>query len=134
MKLAPDRKKFMEVISGNGNVEADIEKFCTNFSPLLQEIHKFLVRFTKFLEIWLKLSNLIQLVELTEVSEASADLKLSFRLNLQVYLTSYFFLLNFSCHLLRNSRLRYILMSQHGIFNMPLTIDFTLSNAIFILF
>ncbi|XP_038878235.1 glycolipid transfer protein 1 [Benincasa hispida] len=42
MKLAPDRKKFMEVISGTGNVEADIEKFCTSFSPLLQEIHKFL--------------------------------------------------------------------------------------------
>lgn len=51
MKLAPDRKKFMEVISGNGNVEADIEKFCTKFSPLLQEIHKFLVRVPKFLKI-----------------------------------------------------------------------------------
>ena len=72
MKLAPDRKKFMEVISGNGNVEADIDKFCTSFSPLLQEIHKFLVRFAKFLAIWFKLSNLIQLVQLTEVSEVSA--------------------------------------------------------------
>ena len=44
MKLAPDRKKFMDVIGGNGDIMADIEKFCTNFSPLLQENHKFLVR------------------------------------------------------------------------------------------
>ncbi|XP_022980145.1 glycolipid transfer protein 1 [Cucurbita pepo subsp. pepo] len=42
MKLAPDRKKFMDVISGNGNVEADIEQFCSKFSPLLEENHKFL--------------------------------------------------------------------------------------------
>ncbi|XP_023539137.1 glycolipid transfer protein 1-like [Cucurbita pepo subsp. pepo] len=45
MKLAPDRKKFMDVLSGNGNVEADIEKFCTKFSPLLAENHKFLASF-----------------------------------------------------------------------------------------
>ncbi|KAI4345826.1 hypothetical protein L6164_012918 [Bauhinia variegata] len=45
MKLAPDRKKFMEVIAGTGNIDADIEKFCTNFSPLLEENHKFLARF-----------------------------------------------------------------------------------------
>ncbi|XP_050373919.1 glycolipid transfer protein 1-like [Argentina anserina] len=42
MKLAPDRKKFMDVIGGNGDIMADIEKFCTNFSPLLQENHKIL--------------------------------------------------------------------------------------------
>ena len=44
MKLAPDRMKFMEVIGGTGNINLDIEKFCTNFSPLLEENHKFLVR------------------------------------------------------------------------------------------
>ncbi|XP_061991555.1 glycolipid transfer protein 1 [Rosa rugosa] len=42
MKLAPDRKKFMDVISGNGDIMDDIEKFCTTFAPLLQENHKFL--------------------------------------------------------------------------------------------
>lgn len=42
MKLAPDRKKFMEVISGSGDINADIEKFCTSFPPLLQENHEFL--------------------------------------------------------------------------------------------
>ncbi|KAA8527785.1 hypothetical protein F0562_035346 [Nyssa sinensis] len=42
IKLAPDRKKFMEVIGGAGDINADMENFCTNFSPLLQEIHKFL--------------------------------------------------------------------------------------------
>ncbi|KAL0927300.1 hypothetical protein M5K25_001462 [Dendrobium thyrsiflorum] len=42
MKLAPDRKKFMEVIGGSGDLNADIEKFCSNFPPLLAEIHKFL--------------------------------------------------------------------------------------------
>ncbi|THU69435.1 hypothetical protein C4D60_Mb08t14390 [Musa balbisiana] len=42
MKLAPDRKKFMEVISGSGDINADMEKFCTTFSPLLAENHKFL--------------------------------------------------------------------------------------------
>uniref|UniRef100_A0A803PCZ1 Glycolipid transfer protein domain-containing protein n=1 Tax=Cannabis sativa TaxID=3483 RepID=A0A803PCZ1_CANSA len=43
MKLAPDRKKFMDVIGGSGDAMADIEKFCTTFSPLLEENHKFLV-------------------------------------------------------------------------------------------
>jgi len=43
IKLAPDRKKFMEIISGSGNINADIEKFCSTFSPLLEENHKFLV-------------------------------------------------------------------------------------------
>ncbi|CAL9776552.1 unnamed protein product [Musa acuminata subsp. burmannicoides] len=42
MKLAPDRKKFMEVISGSGDINADMEKFCTTFAPLLAENHKFL--------------------------------------------------------------------------------------------
>ncbi|XP_049409906.1 glycolipid transfer protein 1 [Solanum stenotomum] len=42
MKLAPDRKKFMDVICGTGDINSDIEKFCTTFSPLLEENHKFL--------------------------------------------------------------------------------------------
>ncbi|KAJ4722743.1 glycolipid transfer protein 1 [Melia azedarach] len=42
MKLAPDRKKFMEVIGGSGDINADMEKFCATFSPLLEENHKFL--------------------------------------------------------------------------------------------
>lgn len=42
MKLAPDRNKFMDVIGGKGDINADIEKFCTTFSPLLEENHKFL--------------------------------------------------------------------------------------------
>ncbi|KAL5702346.1 Glycolipid transfer protein 1 [Ranunculus cassubicifolius] len=42
MKLAPDRKKFMDVIGGAGDINADIEKFCTTFSPLLEDNHKFL--------------------------------------------------------------------------------------------
>ncbi|OIV90667.1 hypothetical protein TanjilG_23780 [Lupinus angustifolius] len=45
MKLAPDRKKFMDVIGGTGDINADIEKFCSAFSPLLEENHKFLARF-----------------------------------------------------------------------------------------
>ncbi|KAL7177631.1 hypothetical protein ACSBR2_030901 [Camellia fascicularis] len=42
MKLVPDRKKFIEVIGGTGDIHADIKKFCTIFSPILKEIHKFL--------------------------------------------------------------------------------------------
>ncbi|CAD6243493.1 unnamed protein product [Miscanthus lutarioriparius] len=42
MKLAPNRDKFMEVISGTGDINADIEKFCTTFSPFLKENHNFL--------------------------------------------------------------------------------------------
>ncbi|AQK53706.1 Glycolipid transfer protein 1 [Zea mays] len=42
MKLAPNREKFMEVISGTGDINADIEKFCTTFSPFLKENHNFL--------------------------------------------------------------------------------------------
>jgi len=49
MKLAPDRKKFMEVIQGSGgDATADIQKFCTDFSPLLEENHKFLVNVLDF--------------------------------------------------------------------------------------
>ncbi|KAL3647717.1 Glycolipid transfer protein 1 [Castilleja foliolosa] len=42
MKLAPDRKKFLDVVAGSGDINSDIEKFCTNFSPFLEENHKFL--------------------------------------------------------------------------------------------
>lgn len=42
MKLAPDRKKFMDVVGGTGDVIADMENFCTTFSPFLVENHKFL--------------------------------------------------------------------------------------------
>ncbi|KAG9154328.1 hypothetical protein Leryth_000775 [Lithospermum erythrorhizon] len=42
MKLAPDRKKFMDVIAGNGDITGDIGMFCSTFSPLLEENHKFL--------------------------------------------------------------------------------------------
>ncbi|XP_074581227.1 glycolipid transfer protein 1-like [Curcuma longa] len=42
MKLAPDRKKFMDVIGGSGDLNADIEQFCETFAPLLAENHKFL--------------------------------------------------------------------------------------------
>ena len=43
LKLAPDRKKFMDVISGSGDIYADMERVCTEFGPFLQENHKFLV-------------------------------------------------------------------------------------------
>ncbi|XP_059660318.1 glycolipid transfer protein 1-like [Cornus florida] len=42
MKLAPNREKFMEVIKGTGDINLDIENFCSTFSPLLEENHKFL--------------------------------------------------------------------------------------------
>ncbi|KAF9605710.1 hypothetical protein IFM89_018053 [Coptis chinensis] len=42
MKLAPDRKKFMDVLGETGDINADIEKFCATFTPLLEENHKFL--------------------------------------------------------------------------------------------
>ncbi|KDP40357.1 hypothetical protein JCGZ_02355 [Jatropha curcas] len=42
MKLAPDRKKFMEVIAGSGDIGVDMENFCATFSPFLEENHKFL--------------------------------------------------------------------------------------------
>jgi hypothetical protein len=46
IKLAPDRKKFMDIICGTGDINADIERFCAALSPLLAENHKFLVSFT----------------------------------------------------------------------------------------
>ncbi|KAG2250668.1 hypothetical protein Bca52824_080804 [Brassica carinata] len=42
LKLAPDRKKFMEVTAGSGDINADMERFCSEFGPFLQENHKFL--------------------------------------------------------------------------------------------
>ncbi|KAM0845896.1 hypothetical protein ACQ4PT_056049 [Festuca glaucescens] len=42
IKLAPDRKKFMDIICGTGDINADIERFCAAFSLLLAENHKFL--------------------------------------------------------------------------------------------
>ncbi|CAA6662495.1 unnamed protein product [Spirodela intermedia] len=42
MKLAPDRKKFMDVIAGNGDIKEDMEAFCGTFHPLLEENHRFL--------------------------------------------------------------------------------------------
>lgn len=42
MKLAPDRKKFMEVIGGSGDVNTDMAKFCAEFAPFLAENHSFL--------------------------------------------------------------------------------------------
>ncbi|XP_073287975.1 glycolipid transfer protein 1-like [Primulina huaijiensis] len=42
IKLAPDRKKFMEVLGHEGDIQGDMLKFCTNFSPILAQIHKFL--------------------------------------------------------------------------------------------
>ncbi|CAI0434527.1 unnamed protein product [Linum tenue] len=45
MKLAPDRKKFVEVIGrGNEDLNIQMKEFCTRFSPFLRENHKFLVR------------------------------------------------------------------------------------------
>ena len=55
MKLAPDRKKFMEVIAGNGDVEEDMRAFCATFHPLLEENHRFLVH-THTLSLSLSLS------------------------------------------------------------------------------
>uniref|UniRef100_A0A7N0TKI9 Glycolipid transfer protein domain-containing protein n=1 Tax=Kalanchoe fedtschenkoi TaxID=63787 RepID=A0A7N0TKI9_KALFE len=43
MKLAPDRKKFMDVMGGTGDINADIQAFCANFAPLLVENHTFLI-------------------------------------------------------------------------------------------
>ncbi|GJN36473.1 hypothetical protein PR202_gb25378 [Eleusine coracana subsp. coracana] len=42
IKLPSERKKFMEIISGSGDINADIDKFCATFSPLLAANHKFL--------------------------------------------------------------------------------------------
>ncbi|WZZ64339.1 hypothetical protein YC2023_075709 [Brassica napus] len=44
LMLAPDRKKFMEVAAGSGDIYADMERFCSEFGPLLQDNHTFLAR------------------------------------------------------------------------------------------
>lgn len=44
IKLVPDRKRFLEVLGGAENIQDDMEKFCTEFSPILRGIHKFLVQ------------------------------------------------------------------------------------------
>jgi hypothetical protein len=41
MKLAPDTKKFMEVIQGGGDVNADIENFVLPFLLTLKRITSF---------------------------------------------------------------------------------------------
>nr|GMD75885.1 glycolipid transfer protein 1-like [Ipomoea batatas] len=41
VKLVPDRKKFMEVLGGEDSY-GDMENFCTAFTPILKDIHKFL--------------------------------------------------------------------------------------------
>lgn len=49
IKLAPERKKFMEILGETADLTSDIQKFCTKFSPLLEANHKFLVSFFKFM-------------------------------------------------------------------------------------
>ncbi|KAJ0792471.1 putative glycolipid transfer protein [Helianthus annuus] len=57
MKLAPDRKKFMDVVAGNGDISSDIEKFCATFTPILQENHKFLVRSSRLVLVHIGLAS-----------------------------------------------------------------------------
>ncbi|KAK9281466.1 hypothetical protein L1049_004369 [Liquidambar formosana] len=42
MKLVPDRKKVMDVLGGTGDLNSDIERFCTSLCPFLEENHRFL--------------------------------------------------------------------------------------------
>jgi hypothetical protein len=42
MKLVPERTKFYETLA-LGNSTADMERFVAEFSPILEENHKFLV-------------------------------------------------------------------------------------------
>ncbi|KAJ0981575.1 hypothetical protein J5N97_009830 [Dioscorea zingiberensis] len=42
LKLAPDRKKFLEAVGGSGDLNGNMEKFCSTFAPLLKENHEFL--------------------------------------------------------------------------------------------
>ncbi|CAN0885907.1 Glycolipid transfer protein 1 [Linum grandiflorum] len=44
MKLAPDRKKFVEIIGGTGDLNAEMLQFCISLAPFLKENHKFLGR------------------------------------------------------------------------------------------
>lgn len=48
MKLVPERSKFYETLA-LGNSSADMERFVAEFSPILEENHKFLVSSTEFL-------------------------------------------------------------------------------------
>lgn len=41
LKLVPDRKKFYDLLGG-GSLDGDIDKFVTQFAPVLGENHKFL--------------------------------------------------------------------------------------------
>ncbi|PKA60594.1 hypothetical protein AXF42_Ash019487 [Apostasia shenzhenica] len=44
LKIIPDRKRFLETIAcGSDDINADIQRFCSAFSPLLEANHKFLV-------------------------------------------------------------------------------------------
>ncbi|XLR26817.1 hypothetical protein S83_054717 [Arachis hypogaea] len=42
MKLLPDREKFMQVLCCGGEFGPEMKKFCTDFSSVLEENHKFL--------------------------------------------------------------------------------------------
>ena len=46
MKLVPERTKFYETLA-LGNSAADMERFVTEFSPILEENHNFLVSSTE---------------------------------------------------------------------------------------
>eukprot|EP01018_Ginkgo_biloba_P022761 Gb_12773 [translate_table: standard] len=43
LKLIPERHKFMELLGESSNLNEDVEKFISSFSPLLLENHTFLV-------------------------------------------------------------------------------------------
>lgn len=47
MKLVPERSKFYETLA-LGNSTADMERFVTEFSPILAENHEFLVNIIGF--------------------------------------------------------------------------------------
>ncbi|CAL5413607.1 unnamed protein product [Camellia sinensis] len=68
MKLVPDRKKFIEVIGGTGDIHVDMEKFCTIFSPILKEIHKFLLTISKRDDTMFVQPSYIRLVEELDVN------------------------------------------------------------------
>ncbi|XP_057535899.1 glycolipid transfer protein 1-like [Amaranthus tricolor] len=42
IKLAPERKKFMSSVGGSVELNAQIEKLCTIFAPVLEDNHRFL--------------------------------------------------------------------------------------------
>ncbi|XP_074267576.1 glycolipid transfer protein 1-like [Silene latifolia] len=43
IKLVPERKKFMEWVGMSSEVNAEIDKLCKMFAPVLEDNHKFLV-------------------------------------------------------------------------------------------